>query len=207
MIKIQINIKNNHNKMIISWTKKGLMNFQRMTISLYGSNRNDVLIKMSQKSWLCTKNFVHQKQACRSSSVCVLAGVLTDLCFRKQRLYSCGTATESHRSFPVSFSGWPLRNHCLKPSSDLAKWESFSNPCYSAFLPSQVLHRYSQGISDALRRKTLPWFAAVAGSNIVPTSYPRPPVQSIDWTWNAAALMIGVQRAITLNELPSKGNI
>ena len=125
-----------------------------MTISLYGSDRNDVLMKMSQKFWLCTKNFVRQKQACRSSSVCVLAGVLTDLCFGKQRLYSCGTATESHRSFPVSFSGWPLKNHWEKPSSVLAKWESFSNSRYSAFRPSQALLRCSQGISAALRRKT-----------------------------------------------------
>ena len=52
----------------------------------------------------------------------------------------------------------------------------------------------TQSISDGLRRKTLPWFAAIAGSNIMPPSHPRPTLQSIDCTWNAAALMLGVQK-------------
>ena len=65
---------------------------------------------------LC-KNVRTSKKACRSSSVWDLAGVLTDSCLVKQGLYSCGTATESHRSFPVSFSGWPLRNQNSNRSS------------------------------------------------------------------------------------------
>ena len=65
---------------------------------------------------LC-KNVRTSKKACRSSSVWDLAGVLTDPCLVKQGLYSCGTATESHRSFPVSFSGWPLRNQNSNRSS------------------------------------------------------------------------------------------
>ena len=82
-----------------------------------GSARADFEAIENSKIGVCAKTFAHQKNACRSSSVWVLAGVLTDPCLVKQGLYSCGTATESHRSFPVSFSGWPLRNQNWNPSS------------------------------------------------------------------------------------------
>ena len=84
--------------------------FFRLSIGPWGSASDPFESSEMQKNLIWANKLAHQKDACRSSSVDELAGVLTDPCLSKQGLYSCGTATESHRSFPVSFSGWPLRN-------------------------------------------------------------------------------------------------